>query len=333
MKESINISKSFETTSQRKYIDKLFVTYLSIKNPKNISNSSKNKIFKSFCKLNKKIIIFLILLSCITFLCIVFWNLFENDSPKYSINYLNLYIVAHKDFPNKITNPYYKIICDNKSQLKNKYPLEIIETYKNNELFPKRFGYSEGSKIYYIWKKYKAKEISTKYIGFVHYRRVFSFKNKIPNLDKIFNKYGAIISKPFSFKISVKTQFCESHICQFLDEIEEIIKENFTEYYSSAKKSLNNKRLNCCNVFIMKNEDFIKYGEFIFGVLFEFDRRHKIENDDDIKNLIQMKIKKIDTKFESNYQFRQEGFLMERLSTIFYNSYFKKTLKYKLSGQ
>jgi hypothetical protein len=46
-----------------------------------------------------------------------------------------------------------------------------------------------------------------------------------------------------------------------------------------------------------------------------------------------MKIKKIDTKFESNYQFRQEGFLMERLSTIFYNSYFKKTLKYKLSGQ
>ena len=83
----------------------------------------------------------------------------------------------------------------------------------------------------------------------------------------------------------------------------------------------------------MKNEDFIKYGEFIFGVLFEFDRRHKIENDDDIKNLIQMKIKKIDTKFESNYQFRQEGFLMARLSTIFYNSYFKKTLKYKLSGQ
>jgi hypothetical protein len=333
MKESINISKSFEATSQRKYIDKLFVTHLRRPNSKNTSNSCKNKIFKSLCKVNKKIIIFLILLSFISFLCIVFWNLFENDSPKFSSDYLNLFIVAHKDFHNKITNPYYKIICDNKSQLKNKYPLKIIETYKNNELFPKRIGYSEGSKIYYIWKKYKAKEISTKYIGFVHYRRVFSFKNKIPNLDKIFNKYGAIINKPFSFKKSVKTQFCEYHICQYLDEIEEIIKENFTEYYSSAKKSLNDKRFNCCNVFIMKNKDFIKYGEFIFGVLFEFDRRHKIKNDDDIINLIEIEKKKTGTKFESNYQCRQEAFLMERLSIIFYNYYFKKTLKYRLSGQ
>jgi hypothetical protein len=327
-KESIILFKSLDATSPRKNIDRLKTTYFNKTNSKNISYSRK---FKSLYKNNKKIIIFLILFLCVSFLCIVFWNMFKNDSPKFSIDYLNLFIVAHKDFPNTMINPYYKIICDNKSQFQNKYPLKIIETYKNNELYPKRIGYSEGSKIYYIWKKYKTKEISTKYIGFVHYRRLFPFKNKIPNLDKIFTKFGAIISKTVTLKTSVKTHFCEDHICKFIDEIEEIIKENFTEYYSSAKKFLNENNFNCCNVFIMKNEDFIKYGEFIFGVLFEFDRRNKIENDDDIKNLVEMEIKKTGTKFEKNYQYRQEAFLMERLTNIFYNYYFKKTLKFELS--
>jgi WNK lysine deficient protein kinase len=110
-------------------------------------------------------------------------------------NYLNLYIVTHKDFNNRLNNPYYKLICDEKSQLKNLYKIEIIETNKNNDLHQKKRGYCEGSKIYYIWKNYKEKKISSKYVGFCHYNRVFDFKNNIPNLDKIFSKYDAIINK------------------------------------------------------------------------------------------------------------------------------------------
>ena len=53
-------------------------------------------------------------------------------------DYLDLFIITHKDFPNKIRNRYYKILCDNKEQLKNKYPLKIIETYENNELYQKK---------------------------------------------------------------------------------------------------------------------------------------------------------------------------------------------------
>ena len=40
------------------------------------------------------------------------------------------------------------------------------------------------------------------------------------------------------------------------------------------------------NIFIMKNEDFINYGEFVFGVLLEFDRRHNLKTDDDIQKFI-----------------------------------------------
>ena len=150
----------------------------------------KNKIknFKSQnIKKNKIIyILFLIILFILSY-------------KKLINNYLNIYIVAHKDFKNELYNPYYKIICDNKTSFKNKYKIKIIETYKNNELYPKKRGYCEGSKIFYIWKKYKQKKISSFYVGFTHYSRIFGFKNNIPNLDKIFSQYDVILNKRFRF--------------------------------------------------------------------------------------------------------------------------------------
>ena len=282
---------------------------------------SINQIYKT-TKIFIKLILILYFFKVESIIIIIF-NLFKYKL----IDYLNIYIVAHKDFNNKLINPYYKIICDNKNQLKNKYPIKIIETYKNNELYIKRRGYSEGSKIYYIWKNYKQKKITSKYVGFVHYRRYFTFRNKIPNLDKIFNKYDAIINKKKIFRPSVKAQYAKIHFKKFLDEIEEIIKENFTEYAPQSKKTLYGKALNCYNIFIMKKEDFIKYGEFVFGVLFEFDRRHNLKNDNDIKKLILFEIKRTKKKTNRFAQCRQEGYLMERISSIFYDYKFEKRLE------
>ena len=294
---------------------------------KNKKTQSTNKSKKRIIKL--KIIFFFIIKFIFIIVSIIFIKNFSFNSV---LEYLNIYIVAHKDFHNKITNPYYKIICDNKTKFKNQYQIKIIETYKDNELFPKRIGYCEGSKIYYIWKKYKKKKISSKYIGFVHYRRVFNFKNNIPDLDKIFTHYDSIINKRNKFDVNLKAQYINKHIGKFIYEIEEIIKENFTEYYSQAQKSLNQNLFSCCNVFIMKQEDFIKYGEFVFGVLLEFDRRHNIKNDNDIKKLISLEMKNSGKK-NIGYQRRQEAFLMERISSIFYDYYFNKTYEIRVSGQ
>ena len=46
--------------------------------------------------------------------------------------------------------------------------------------------------MYFIWKKYKNGEMSSKYIGFIHYRRIFTFRDNIPDLDKIFSHYDVI---------------------------------------------------------------------------------------------------------------------------------------------
>ena len=175
--------------------------------------------------------------------------------------------------------------------------------------------------------------MSSKYVGFVHYRRIFTFKNNIPDLNKIFTQYDSILSKKIIFNVKVKVEFAYFHFRSFLDEILTIIKDNFTEYYQSANKSLNGNIGSFCNIFIMKKEDFIKYGEFVFGVLLEFDRRHNLKNDDDIKKLIVSEIKRTRRKTNVLYQYRQHAFLMERISIIFYDYYFKKPFEIGVTGQ
>ena len=104
-----------------------------------------------------------------------------------------------------------------KSQLQGEYKLEIIETSKNNILYPKSRGYGENSKIYPIWKLYKKGKMSNKYVGLFHYRRLFSFKNDIPDLEKIFCHYDVILPKKFKFRMSVRKQYKYYHFVKFLD--------------------------------------------------------------------------------------------------------------------
>ena len=248
--------------------------------------------------------------------------------------YLNIYIITHKDFKNKLTNSYYKILCDDCSNLDWNYNIDLISSNYDNELYMKKIGYCEGSKIYYIWKNYKNNKINTKYVGFNHYRRIFSFLDEIPNLDKIFQEYDVILIERFFFyDKSIKEQYYENHIGENLDQIIQIIKENFTNYYLASLKTMNMTFGHFCNIFIMKKEDFIEYGNFVFGVLFEFDRRNKLKNDDDIKNFIKkLLIKRNSNNIEKTikYQRRLEGFLLERLTNVFYNFKFKNKYEIKV---
>ena len=237
---------------------------------------------------------------------------------------VNMYISTHKDFKNNvITNPVYKILCDRKSQLKNNYNLEIIETNINNELYPKNRGYSEGSKIYPIWKLYKEGNITSKYVGLFHYRRVFPFKNDVPDLDEIFLKYDVIVKERYTHKMTTYQQFDLYHYVSFLDECVDIIKEKYPEYYEDSRKFLNKTWANYCNIFIAKKEDFIKWGDFVFGVLLELDKKYNLKTDDVIKNLI---IKKAGKRVKNSYDYqaRLEAFLMERVGNMFYEHHWKK---------
>ena len=121
-----------------------------------------------------------------------------------------------------------------------------------------------------------------------------------------------------------------------MDEVIEIIKQNFSEYYEIALKSLERKKMNICNIFIMKSEKFVEYGEFLFGVLMEFDRRHNLKTDDDLIRFVIQEFPKTEKNgkrsYNADYQSRVEAFLSERISQIFYDYHFKNPLEIKVTN-
>jgi hypothetical protein len=251
--------------------------------------------------------------------------LFRSLNQEKLNNKTNIFIAAHKDFNNSLTNPIYKILADDPTQLKNNYSLHILYTNKG-KLFKKRKSYAEMSKLYYVYELYKNGTLSSKYIGLNHYRRYFDFMDEIPDFDKIFESYDIILPYKSLFNVSLEFQYCSAHLCKVLHEVINIIKEIKPEYYQTAIESLDAKDGYFFNMFIMKKEDFFKYCEFIYDIFFEFDRRHNFTTDKDIINYLESFF----SKEIIPIQIRIQGFLSERLSSIFFKHNFKKIKNFPL---
>ena len=253
--------------------------------------------------------------------CNIFKKILNIFKAKDEENFLNIFIATHKDFQNYRYNPVYKIIANDPSQLKNKYNLEVIYCDLHNEIKDMDNAYAEMSRIYHIYNLYKTGKMSSKYIGFNHYRRYFPFLDNIPDLDEIFLNYDIIVGFMLDMnEKSLRDIYCYFHICKNYDEMINVIKDIKPEYYKTAIEVSNNNILYGKNMFIMKKKDFINYGKFMFDVLFEFDRRHNFKTMDDIYNYVTNYYGK-----PNEIQKRIQGYLSERLSTIFYYHYFKNS--------
>ena len=235
---------------------------------------------------------------------------------------LNIFIITHKDFKNYRYNPAYKIIANDPSKLNNTYNLEVFYGEENNKLKDMDAAYGEMSKFYHVYNLYKKGKISSKYVGFNHYRRYFSFLDEIPDLEQIFNEYDVILIKTFHLhgknEATLRQNYCKYHLCKNFDEMIEIIKDKRPEYYEAAIEASNSDVFYQCNMFIMKKQDFINFSEFMFEILFEFDKRHNFKTAKDLE----IYMKQYFHGKKALFQVRAQGFLSERISTIFYRKYF-----------
>ena len=104
--------------------------------------------------MNNSFIISLLLLGILLSLkktnCHIFKNILNLFKGIEKNNFLNIFIVAHKDFQNYRYNPVYKIIATDSSQLKNKYDLEVIYIDKNYKIKEIERAYAEMYKVYHI---------------------------------------------------------------------------------------------------------------------------------------------------------------------------------------
>ncbi len=191
--------------------------------------------------------------------------------------------------------------------------------------------YSELTGIYWVWKNtkqditgtchyrryftlkepvdYKAKKILyfilglyKKRYGLIYTNNIKRFGKRILNEDEIsaiFQSYDAILPVGRKLKYSVKEHYRRYHNLRDLEIIEEIIKSMYPEYLSSFYMTLNSKQLYANNMFILPVYYFEKLMDWLFSILFEFEKRINLEN-------------------YTGYQQRIFGFIGERLLTVWF---------------
>jgi len=138
--------------------------------------------------------------------------------------------------------------------------------------------YCELTAIYWAWKNLKAD-----YIGLAHYRRHFSFKKKSGKWDSVLNgkeaaalcgRYDVIVPNKRSYFIETNySHYVHAHGKKSLDTAVDIIKSDYPEYAVSCDIFMNRTQAHMFNMFIMKRELFLKYCEWIFGVLFKVESK------------------------------------------------------------
>lgn len=172
----------------------------------------------------------------------------------------------------------------------------------------RRMTFNEFTVMYWAWKNVKAD-----YYGLCHYRRFLSFYGEdIPygalkqgladsmSPDTI-QQYGFLSEDNIQEQIAeqdiivpyeyhMKHDMLPSSTCQTIKEqwltycsaylkeehfrlMLELIKKHAPEYYASALKFCKGKHFRGFNCFIMKQEYFFQLCEFIFPILFDFDKQ------------------------------------------------------------
>ena len=210
---------------------------------------------------------------------------------------------------------------------KEKYA-DMLQDDSGDNISAKNPMYCELTAQYWAWKNLEAD-----YYGFFHYRRYLSFSEKKYKEDRWGNVRENELSDVMKNKYCLSDEKIEKLVCSYdliiseeknvlsmpgratnvyeqykygdslhisdLDCVCDIIKDKYPEYTEDIDDYLKGKYSCFCNMYIMKKELFYEYMEWLFSILFEFERKVKMD-DYSVEGL------------------RTPGHLGERLLTLFY---------------
>lgn len=167
-------------------------------------------------------------------------------------------------------------------------------------------NYCELTALYWAWKN-----LDADYIGLCHYRRYFVFHTllartkekkyrilKRKNYEELLKKYDIILPRKYSVAPDdIFQQYKNAHHIQDLNKVKEIIAEIYPEYMMDFVQVMNQQDGYFCNMFVMRQELFYQYCQWMFSILFELEKR-------------------VDISEYDMYQARVFGFLSERLFNV-----------------
>ena len=240
---------------------------------------------------------------------------------------MSIYVIFHKKHPLLTNDPAYKPIQVGKALSSVNLGFDADNTGSN--ISTKNPYYSELTGLYWIWKN-----TDSEYIGLSHYRRFFlgdkpawsmrlkkfseylilqgrkragvyySSNSKTKELilrgtqvEHLLSDFDAIVPKRRKLRYSVYEQYKRKHIIEDMDKTRTILAEKYPDYLESFDKSMQQKEIMHCNMFVLKRQHFNDYMKWLFTILFELEKNTDISAYD-------------------NYQKRLYGFISERLFDV-----------------
>lgn len=239
-----------------------------------------------------------------------------------------IYVAFHRDGKIVSEDNHYKAIQVGKKNSRLK--LEMINDADGENISDKNSIYSELTGWYWIWKNVKHD-----YVGTSHYRRYFTieqpsvvrnigklilivagqkkkrhglfqvsspkrWRNRVLGMDQVktlFQEYDALLPIKKKFPYTVYEQYKRRHKEEDIALTRKIIEEKQPGYLAAFDKIFRSKEMYPFNMFVMPWKLFDDYMNWLFPILFELEKRSKIDLND-------------------TYQKRVCAFMAERLQTV-----------------
>lgn len=169
-----------------------------------------------------------------------------------------------------------------------KADLGYVKDNTGDNISAKNPNYCELTGLYWAWKNLKAD-----YIGLVHYRRYFTRKEVrdialkkrqilcTEEWENLLAKYDVIVADKRKYYIETNhSHYNHAHPSIGLDEIERIIQERYPEYSEAFATVMNRTWAHMFNMFVMRQDLFQEYCQWLFSILFELEKRLDISTFD-----------------------------------------------------
>lgn len=241
-----------------------------------------------------------------------------------------IYVFYYKDNIIPIKKESYRPIMA--GNVLHQSHLEIIGDDSGDSISEKNYYYSELTGIYWIWKNESSNNVGTchyrrfytthkvpfthqlkrvfyPFIGLSHKRKGLIYtsnweywKDKIvgtEDVEHLMKDFDAILPHHRTLKYTVEKHFSRYHNLEDLNLLRSVINDLYPEFNASFEKMLKQRQMYANNMCILKRAEFDKLCEWLFSILFEFEKR-------------------VDIKNYTGYQKRLFGFLSERLFTTWF---------------
>ena len=185
-------------------------------------------------------------------------------------------VATHKEYDMPLDNLYLPLHVGANGKKSIGYKTDD----KGDNISKKNPYFCELTGLYWAWKN-----LDSKYIGLVHYRRYFA-SNKINKKDiinsvltteeakKLVKENDIILPKKRNYYIeTLYSHYEHTMYIEPLDITGDIIREKYPDYLDEFNKLKTRTSAHMFNMFIMKKDKLDDYCTWLFDILFELEKR------------------------------------------------------------